>query len=234
MERDKKIQRHGDFQQLAENLWTLEGELPHGPLPRTMTVYRMKDGGLWIHSAIALEDEYLRKLEQLGKPAYLVVPNTMHRMDAGFYKEAFPQIKVVCPEGAREKVEKEVRVDATCEVAFANSEIRVDVMPGVRSIELAYELPLTSGKKAMVFNDVIANVPELKGVGGFILKVMGRIGFFRTPPITKLILLNDRSDFKVWLQQQSQRRDIDVVTVSHGQSVQTQIPQLFKRAASMM
>lgn len=232
MERNKKILPHGDFEQLSENLWTLEGALPHGPLPRTMTVYRMKDGGLWIHSAIAVEPEYLRKLESFGKPSYLVVPNTMHRLDAGFYKEAYPDLKVVCPAGAREKVEKEV--DDTCENAFAKTDVRADVLPGVKSIELAYELPLPDGKRAMVFNDVIANVPSLKGLGGLLLKAMGRIGFFRTPPITKLILLESREDFKSWLLQQSQRRDISVITVSHGQSVRNQIPQLFRRAATMM
>ena len=223
---------HGDFRQLDKNLWTLEGTLPHHmPLPRTMTVFRMQDGGLWIHSAIALRDDIRAKLESFGPPKVLVVPSTMHRLDAPVYKALYPGIKVVCPAAARSKVEDVVPVDDTCENAFRNSEVIAHTMPGAKPIELAYELPLSTGAKALVFNDLLVNVKSAKGVFGGLLKLIGRIGTFRSPPSNKLLLLDDRKKFHFWLEKQSKRSDVKVVTFGHGSAVTQGIPEHFAEAA---
>jgi len=236
MDSIKEILPHGELNQITDKLWTLEGTLPHGnPLPRTMTIYKMKDGNIWIHSAIAIEDSALEKLKALGVPKYLVVPNTMHRLDASFYKEKFPNILVVCPKAAIEEVEKEVHVDLSCEEAFAyNSEIKAVNIPGAKSIELAYELKLSQRTKAFIFNDLIVNQDEVQGWKGFILKHVGRIGFFRTPPITKMILLENKKIFKDWLYRLSEREDIKVITVAHGNAVTDQIQSLLRRASAQI
>jgi hypothetical protein len=224
--------KHGDFKQLDSNLWILEGELPHHmPLPRTMTVYRRRNGDLWIHSAIALDDARQAQLEALGRPTYLVVPSTMHRLDAPIYKQTYPHIKVVCPEAARETVAEKVPVDNSCENEFQGTEIKVVAMPGAKPIELAYELTLDDGRRAMVFNDLLVNVEHPKGFLGKALSLIGRMGPFRTPPSNKLLLLNDRERFHQWLEEQSHRTDLKIITVAHGAPVTDRIPQRFAQAA---
>lgn len=226
---------HGDFKQLDENLWTLEGSLPfHMPLPRTMTVFRLNNGGLWIHSAIALNPSGQRKLESFGSPKILVVPSTMHRLDAPVYKRLYPSIRVVAPEAAIKKVQEKVAVNASCENEFQGSEVIVHRMPGAKPIELAYELPLASGGKALVINDVLVNVRQMPGLFGLVLKFVGRVGVFRSPPSNKLILLDDRRKFAAWLDQQSQRRDIKIITVAHGEAATERIPQLLSEAAKQV
>ena len=226
--------KHGDFQQLDPNLWILEGELPHHmPLPRTMTVFRLKNGDLWIHSAIALDESRQRQLESFGRPTYLVVPSTMHRMDAPIYKQTYPHIKVVCPEGARKKVSDVVHVDNSCENEFQGTEIIAIVMPGAKPIELAYELPLSNGK-GMVFNDLLVNVENTKGIFGKFLSLIGRVGAFRSPPSNKILLLNDRKKFHQWLSDQSHRTDLSVITVAHGAPVTERIPERFAEAATQV
>ena len=229
---DKEILPHGEFKQLDQNLWVLNGTLPHHmPLPRSMTVFRMKDGGLWIHSAIALSESTQAKLESFGKPKYLVVPSTMHRLDAPVYKATYPSIQVVCPEAAIKKVSEKVPVDASCENAFQGSEIKVHVIPGAKPIELAYEVPLASGGSALVFNDLLVNVEETKGLMGKFLKLIGRTGSFRSPPSNKIVLLDDRQLFGDWLKQLSKRSDIKIVTVAHGEPVTQRAPQRLGEAA---
>jgi hypothetical protein len=224
--------KHGDFKKLDANLWILEGELPHHmPLPRTMTVFRLRNGDLWIHSAIAIDDLRQRQLEKFGRPAYLVVPSTMHRMDAPVYKETYPAIKVVCPEASKEKVEQKVHVDNSCETEFQGTEIKVHVMPGAKPIELAYELPLASGGKAMIFNDLLVNVSQPQGFLGTFLSLIGRVGAFRTPPSNKMILLDDRKKFHAWLDEQSKRTDLKMITVAHGDPVTEKVPQRLREAA---
>lgn len=226
---------HGEFVQLDENLWILEGTLPMKvPLPRTMTVFRLRDGGLWIHSAIALNEKTRDKLESFGAPKVLVVPSTMHRLDAPKYKKLYPSIKVVCPEASRKKVQEKVPVDASCETEFQGSEVIAHVMPGAKPIELAYELPLKSGGKALVINDVLVNVTKTNGLFGSLLGLIGRTGAFRSPPSNKLILLDDRAKFKGWLETQSKRSDIKIVTVSHGDPVTSQVAAKFAAAAEQV
>jgi hypothetical protein len=48
------VHPHGDLVELTEGLWIVTGSLPRSGLPRNMVVYRLRDGGLLIHSAIAL------------------------------------------------------------------------------------------------------------------------------------------------------------------------------------
>lgn len=223
---------HGGFKQIDQNLWVLNGTLPHHmPLPRSMTVFRMRDGGLWIHSAIAVDQNTQNKLESFGHPKYLVVPSTMHRLDAPVYKSTYPSIKVVCPEAAIKKVEEKVHVDESCENAFQGSEIKVHVIPGAKPIELAYELPLASGGKALVFNDLLVNVTESKGILGGFLKLIGRVGSFRSPPSNKMLLLDDKKKFQAWLKEQSLRPEIQIVTVAHGEPVTQRAPQRLGEAA---
>lgn len=228
------ILAHSDLIPIDEKLWIVKGELPHhNPLPRTMTVYKMRDGGLWIHSAIALNDETQNKLEELGTPKYLVVPNTMHRLDAALYKRTYPHILVVCPLAAIEKVQQEVPVDLSCEEAFAQTEIKVVKIPGAKDIELAYEISLSYGQ-ALIMTDLLVNVPEVPGLGGVLLKLIGRIGFFRTPPLTKILLLQKREAFKNWLLYLSQRNDLKIITMAHGQPLTRNISHLLKQAAAQV
>src|SRR5690606_38404699 len=77
---------HGPLERLEDNLWRVEGALPNMALRRVMTVVRMADGRLVIHSAIALPDELMAQIEAWGRPSYLLVPNAYHRLDAPAYK----------------------------------------------------------------------------------------------------------------------------------------------------
>ena len=86
----------------------------------------------------------------------------------------------------------------------------------------------------MVFNDLLVNVPKVEGFVGRILKIMGRIGVFRSPPSNKMILLDDRAKFKEWLSAQSARKDIKIATVAHGAAVTTDLPGHFRQAALQM
>src|SRR5215217_2718638 len=78
----------GDLRAIAENLWVVEGtiQMPPGPLPRRMTIARLSSGDLVVFSAIALDDAAIAKVDALGRPAFLVVPNAFHREDAPAWK----------------------------------------------------------------------------------------------------------------------------------------------------
>ena len=50
------VLRHGPIEKLENNLWTVTGSLTGMSLKRVMTVARLDDGDLVMHSAIALDE----------------------------------------------------------------------------------------------------------------------------------------------------------------------------------
>jgi len=45
----------------------------------------MKNGGLWIHSCIAVNEQALNAILELGNPEILVIPNGFHRVDCSMW-----------------------------------------------------------------------------------------------------------------------------------------------------
>jgi len=214
---DDHVLPHGDLECLTPGLWHVQGTLKHQPLPRAMAVYRMPDGRLWLHSAIALDDARRTELEALGPIGVLLVPSGMHRLDAAVYKERYPEAQVVCPSAARAAVEKVVAIDAVAEDVLDDLGVRCHRPPGLKPDELVYELPLDDGV-ALVFCDALFNLDELPGCAGRIAGWMGSTGFFGTTFIGRMFLA-DKAGWKGWLLDQSNREDVRVIHVAHGEPI---------------
>ena len=91
---------HGKLMKLCNRVYQVEGSLPHGmALPRNMVVYQVprdnQQNDLILHSVIALNDEEMEKLEQLGHPNIIIVPNKLHTLDTTVYQRRYPHIKTV-------------------------------------------------------------------------------------------------------------------------------------------
>eukprot|EP01104_Vermistella_antarctica_P020202 TRINITY_DN853_c0_g2_i1.p1 TRINITY_DN853_c0_g2~~TRINITY_DN853_c0_g2_i1.p1 ORF type:complete len:328 (+),score=81.37 TRINITY_DN853_c0_g2_i1:205-1188(+) len=140
------VHPHGELAKYHDQLHVVAGSLPRMGLPRNCVCYRLMSGGLLIHSAVALEERQMEKLESFGEPALLVVPNAFHRSDAAVYKERYPALKVLCPREATQKVADVVSVDGACEDVLPSFGIHtITPQPASLSssiVELMYLLPL--------------------------------------------------------------------------------------------
>lgn len=222
---------HSSLEQLAPNLWILEGTLPHGiPLPRNMVIFRTQEGKLWVHSPVAVDDKTKKEIDALGEVAWIVVPNDMHRLDAPTWKESYQQARVICPKAARKKVAKKVSVDGISEEEFIKGEIKAYPMVGATRDELSYEVELEEGR-ALVVNDLLVNVEKLPGILGKVFKLMGRIGRFRVPTPQTFLFLHQKKLFKAWLEKMA-KRNYSIVTVSHGKPITKDVSGWFMRAAT--
>src|SRR5437870_2448667 len=101
-----------------------------------MTVVRLSDSRLAVFSAIALDEDEMAELEAYGNPAYLIVPGDKHRLDAKIWKDRYPEMHVVVPEGSRAKVEQIVPVDTTAP-RFDDPSLHFVTVPGTREHEAA-------------------------------------------------------------------------------------------------
>ncbi len=70
---------------VAPNVWIVDGPVirfgmpwPKFPFPTRMTIVRLSDGRLFIHSPTPLTSELEQEVEGLGVPAWIVGPNRIH------------------------------------------------------------------------------------------------------------------------------------------------------------
>lgn len=214
-----KVLPHDPIQHLAANLWRVEGDLEGPPVRRTMYVIRLSDGRLVIHNGIALEEPEMKAIEAFGTPAFLVVPNGWHRLDSRNYKERYPAIRVVCPEGARENVEQVVPVDAVFGAFDVGSpDVVFRYLPGVKHGEGVVEVVSEDGR-SLIFNDLVNNLPKLPGFQGFVYRLMAGTGKPRLHRAVAAMLVKDAAAFKAELLRLADLPDLRRLLVAHGSPI---------------
>ena len=121
-----------------DRIVTVEGEIPMplGNFPRRMTVVGLSRNRSVIFSAIAVDEAAMREVEAVGKPAFLIVPNGHHRLDAAAWKKRYPKIKVLCPPGAKDKVGEAVPVDSTDDI-LGEKDVDFVIVAGTGGAEAA-------------------------------------------------------------------------------------------------
>lgn len=224
---------HRPIQKLTENLWTVTGALPNMPLDRVLSIAKMGDGRLVLHNGIALEEPAMKEIEAFGKPSFLLVPNGYHRMDAPAFKQRYPEIKVLCPEGARKKVEEVVAVDGTYADLPADDRVSLHDIEGVGRGEGYLKVRSDDGV-TLVFNDVFFNMPHKPGLQGLVLRLMGSTGGPKVTRVGKLFLIKDKQAVKAQLEALASTPDLRRVIVMHGDSVSDDPGGLLRKVAATL
>jgi hypothetical protein len=90
---------------LAEGLWAVDGpERVAGlGIGTRMTVVRLGDGRLWLHSPVPHGPDLDADLEALGPVGFLVAPSKVHHLWLGPWSEAHPEATVWGAPGLRDK-----------------------------------------------------------------------------------------------------------------------------------
>jgi hypothetical protein len=212
-----KVLPHGKLTQVDDSIYAVVGQIkmPLMELPRRMTVVRLSDARLVVWSAIALDTAEMARLEALGRPAFLVVPNDHHRLDAKAWKSRFPQLRVVAPEGAREKIAEAVPVDTTAP-DFGDPAVQFLTVSGTRGHEAALVVRTPQGT-TLVLNDIVGNIRHASGFGGWLLRVMGFAGeAAHVPAPVKMMMIKDTDELRAQLLRWADIESLQRVIVSHG------------------
>jgi hypothetical protein len=215
-----KVLPHGQLTQVNESILTVVGEIkmPLTKFPRRMTIVRLRDGRLVVFNAIALDEDEMRRVESFGRPAFLVVPNDHHRLDAKIWKERYPDLQVVAPAGSRKKVEEVVPVDAT-EGEFDDPDTLLVTVPGTDGREAALEVEGADGL-TLVLNDIVGNIRDEHGFGGWLLRRMGFAGDApHVPGPVKLNMIESKSALREQLLRWAERKSLKRILVAHGEEI---------------
>ncbi len=90
---------------LCENLWIVERPQSFWGLPvgTRMTVVRLADGRLLLHSPVALDETLRCELDSIGEVAFAVAPNRLHHLYAGEVAQFYPRARLWVAPGLERK-----------------------------------------------------------------------------------------------------------------------------------
>jgi hypothetical protein len=224
---------HGPIEKIRDNLWRVQAPFPGAPFPRTMILVRLADGRVIVHNAIALDDREMRELEAWGRPAFLVVPNGGHRMDARIFKDRYPSARVVAPLGARAKIEEVVKVDDTAG-AFEDDHVRYEILDGTKQREGVLSVT-GEGGTALIFNDTLMNMKSLPGFGGFVMGLFGFTGpALKVSFPTRMALVADKKALRGHLERLAAVKNLARIEVGHGEPVREGAADALRAAAAAL
>jgi len=220
---------HDPIEKHTPNLWSVSGKMPGGN-QRRMTIARRADGKLVLHNPIALDDDEMRALEAWGKPAYIVVPNSFHRMDSVIYKQRYPEADVLCPQTARKKVAEVVKVSGHLDEMPKDADVELFHLRGLKEREGALRVK-NNGQSALVFNDTVLNMAPTGGLPGF---AMAPTGTLSVPRFARWVMIKSAAELKAHLQELAASPGLGHLLPGHGDVVQSNAAQALGTALARL
>jgi hypothetical protein len=238
---ESHVGEHGPLREIwPGTLYILEAPgCTMGPPVRNMIIYRVPDqsGRLVIFNGIAVNASTTADIEQLGTPTVLIVPNGLHRCCAAVWKAKYPELIVVCPAGAVDKVSEIVSVSMTTQnwatLADWTKWIQAKEIDGWCEFETVVEVsldPSEKGKRAMLVCDLLFTLP-LSDKAGFIERLIvwffdssvrlpadGTIIIPKISRIGRVFGVKDWPKVEQWYRSYARNvgRSIAVIAVGHG------------------
>jgi hypothetical protein len=95
----------GELRALAPDLWVVERPLgnPLAEVGTRMTVIRLDDGSLFLHSPVRLDRRIRASLDALGPVRHVVAPNRAHHLFASDYLAGYPDASLYAAPGLPQK-----------------------------------------------------------------------------------------------------------------------------------
>jgi len=162
-----------------------------------MTVVRLDDGGLWLHSPIELDDDLVAELETLGAVRHIVAPNRFHHLYAGDAHERFPSAALHLAPGLSEK-RPDLSAGAELELEGEppwGAAVRFHRIGGLRLLGECVFFHVAS--RTLIVSDLVFNFGPADPWGtrqfGRISGTYGKLG---CPADLRLLFLADREAFR--------------------------------------
>lgn len=217
---------------LAKDIWVWEQEQTFYGLHigTRMTVIRLANDTLFIHSPIRLTEPLIKALDALGTVQHVVCPNKFHHLYAGDFKKQYPQARLYCAPGL-DKKRPDISFDAviTNESTFPwNPELSHACIEGIPMVNEVVFYHATS--RSLVITDLALHVRETPHMfTRFMLWLIGAYGRFGLSRLEKWVFIKDKKRF-----QQSLRPlflwDFERIILAHGNLIESQGKQRFQEA----
>jgi hypothetical protein len=141
---------------------------------RRMTVIRLADGRLWIHSPNQLTGKVENELNEIGQVAFIVTPNKMHQRALDEYREKYPSARLFLPSGFPEMRPDLAYDDILGDSAPAEWANEISQKPLRGNSFLTEVVFFHHASHALILTDLIENLgrKHTTAFGSFLLRLM--------------------------------------------------------------
>lgn len=145
---------------ITEGMWAAHHDLYlSGKIhfPCRMTVVRMTDGSLLLHSPIPISEPLATAIAERGTVGHIVAPNCWHHFFLGAASERYPSARVYAPPGIEAKqpaVTVHHALDGTCPEAWRDdfATVLIRGVPKVNEVVMVHRPSQTALAIDLVFN----------------------------------------------------------------------------------
>jgi Domain of unknown function (DUF4336) len=205
---------------LAPDLWVARRPLPLivGDIGARMTVVRLRDGSLVLHSPVHPDDETRAALDALGPVRAVIAPNLHHHFFVGGWARACPAARIYGAPGLARK-KPDLRLDAELGDEAPpewRGELDQHVFRGAPAIsEVVFH---HRASRTAIFTDLVFNVPRGSARGARLFYwLVGAEGRFGPHRVVRLGIRDRRAarasleTLLAW--------DVERIVMSHGEVI---------------
>jgi hypothetical protein len=214
---------------VSNSVWHAQQPLKFGPISITtrMTVVRLRDGSLWVHSPISPTPDLIDGLKSLGIVRYVVGPNKSHHLFFLEFLEAHPEAQGFIPTGLELKRPDLSRFPhIPCDAPWT-SELQGFFIDGLPILNETVWFHIDSG--TLILTDLLFCFAESnRGISALVSKLLGVYGKLGMSRTMKLAVKDKRALASSVLPLLS--LPVQKVIVAHDQIVEEQAQQKLKEA----
>jgi hypothetical protein len=210
------------LRELAENIWIAERPQRFYGLEvgTRMTVIRLADRSLLLHSPVALDSDLRSHLDSIGDVRYAVAPNRVHHLYAGDVAKAYPNARLWVAPGLERKRPDLEFAGVLCDEAPAEWKDEVEqILFRGRPYENEVVF-LHRQSRTLILCDLAFNFgPRAAAPTRLLMRLLRSYGRFGPSRLDPLLIRDRRAA------QQSLRRilawDFDRIVVAHGEVLES-------------
>jgi hypothetical protein len=164
-----------ELKPVAEHIWIVDGPaIPFGlsffrmKFPTRMTIIRLPEGDLFIHSPTPLGPELQHQVQNIGKPQWIIGPNRIHYSWIPQWREAYPGADIYLAPRIREQARG--RIDFPAHQLAGNSGYPWDEVIATLPVAGAYMTEFEffhRPSRTLILTDLIENFESNKLSSGF-------------------------------------------------------------------
>ena len=156
-----------ELKQLDKNIWIVDGtEIQMNfkvfkiPFTTRMTVVKLSNNKLWIHSPIAYNGELDNKIKELGEIAYIVAPNKYHYSYILDWYNHYPKAKIWLAKGVSDKLKVEEKenfivLTSICKPIWSEEILFTPFEGSIAMEEIVF---FHKESSTLIFTDLIENI----------------------------------------------------------------------------
>lgn len=220
---------------LADGLWELDAPLTvfGMSIGHRMTVARLPDGTLWVHSPVEHSTSLAAELDRLGPVAHIVAPNAMHDTYLESWFAAYPEARFHGAPGFATFRPDLKFTDILGDNADPAWSVVFDqlVLRGMPRLNEVVFLHLAS--RTLILTDLVFNLgPEMPFLSRVLLRLNGCYCRFGPSRLLKSTI-KDRAAFRASLDQVL-GWDFKAIVVSHGSNIADGSPAFLREAFAFL